>query len=84
MENLVYCLSPPIKVLTNHSLKQVLQKPDYSGRLLKWAVELSQFDVSSHPWTSIKGQALADLIIECTGKIEHTEGDTHQALRPLA
>lgn len=30
-----------IYVLTNFPLKQVLQKPDASGQLLKWAVELN-------------------------------------------
>ena len=29
-----------IKVLTNYPLGQVLQKPETSGRLLKWAIEL--------------------------------------------
>ena len=28
-----------IKVLTNYPLRQVLQKPEASGRLLKWAIE---------------------------------------------
>ena len=30
----------PIKVLTNYPLRQVLQKLEFSGRLLKWAIEL--------------------------------------------
>ena len=42
-----------VKVLTNHPLKQVLQRLESSGRLLKWSVELSQFDVSFHPRTVI-------------------------------
>ena len=29
-----------IKVLTNYPLCQVLQKPEASSRLLKWAIEL--------------------------------------------
>ncbi|KAM6567285.1 hypothetical protein CsatA_026413 [Cannabis sativa] len=55
----------PIKVLTNHPLWQVLKKPKASGRLLKWAMELSQFDIHYVPRISIKGQALADFITEC-------------------
>ena len=90
MEKLVYYLiitshrirpyfqAHPIKVLTNHPLKQVLQKPEASGRLLKWSVELSQFDVSFHPRTAIKGQALADFITECTGHTENTKEDDHR------
>lgn len=33
-----------VDVLTKYPLKQVLQKPDSSGCLLKWAMELVQFD----------------------------------------
>ncbi|KAI5335174.1 hypothetical protein L3X38_025307 [Prunus dulcis] len=34
-----------IKVLTNQPLRQVLQKPEISGRLIKWAIELREFDI---------------------------------------
>jgi hypothetical protein len=45
-------------------LKKVLQKPDLSGRLVNWAVELGQFDIEFHPRTAIKGQELADFFFE--------------------
>ena len=35
-----YFHSHLIEVLTNYPLCQVLQKPEASGRLLKWAIEL--------------------------------------------
>ena len=38
-----------IKVLTNYPLRQVLQKSETSGRLLKWAIELGQFEVNFCP-----------------------------------
>ena len=38
-----------IEVLTNYPLRQVLQKPEASGRLLKWAIELRQFEVNFCP-----------------------------------
>ncbi|XP_024028364.1 uncharacterized protein LOC112093682 [Morus notabilis] len=41
-----------------------LQKPETSGRLLKWSVELSQFDIKYVPRTAINGQALADFLAE--------------------
>ena len=44
----------PIVVITSHPLRNVLHKPDLSGRLVKWAVEISQFDISYLPRTSIK------------------------------
>ena len=35
-----------IEVLTNYLLRQVLQEPEASSRLLKWVIELGQFDVN--------------------------------------
>ncbi|XP_074355917.1 uncharacterized protein LOC141695578 [Apium graveolens] len=54
-----------IRVVTNQPLRKILHKPDISGRLVNWAVELSQFNLSFIPRTAIKAQALADFIIEC-------------------
>jgi hypothetical protein len=36
-------------VLTDHPLKKVLFKPDTSGRLVNWAVELGEFDIEYCP-----------------------------------
>ena len=55
-----------IEVLTNYPLRQVLQKPEASSRLLKWAIELGQFDMNFHPRMVIKGEALADFRVEFT------------------
>ena len=43
----------------------MLQKPDASGRLVKWSVELSEFDLSYRPRGAIKAQALADFMVDC-------------------
>ena len=59
-----YFQSHPIVVLTSQPLRQVLQKPELAGRLTKWAIELSEFDITFKPRTSIKGQAVADFIAE--------------------
>ena len=55
-----------IEVLTNYPLRHVLQKPEASSRLLKWAIELGQFDVYFFPRMAIKGQVLADFMAEFT------------------
>ena len=61
-----------IKVITNQPLRKILHKPDLSGRLIKWAVELSQFNISYEPRKAIKAQALSNFIVECSfGNQEH-------------
>ncbi|KAL0319705.1 UNVERIFIED_CONTAM: hypothetical protein Sradi_5232000 [Sesamum radiatum] len=62
-----YFLSYPVGVRTNTSLKQVLGKPEASRRLVKWAVELSEYDISYLPRMTMKAQALADFVFEMTG-----------------
>lgn len=62
-----YFQAHPICVLTNQNLKQVLLKPEASGRLQKWAIELGEHDISYIPRRAIKGQVLADFLAEITG-----------------
>ncbi|KAL0461265.1 UNVERIFIED_CONTAM: hypothetical protein Slati_0014100 [Sesamum latifolium] len=62
-----YFLSHPVGVRTNTSLKQVLGKPEASGRLVKWTIELSEYDISYLPRTTIKAQTLADFVSKMTG-----------------
>lgn len=56
----------PIVVLTDIGLDKSLEKLECSGRMLKWAVELSGFGIKYQLRTTIKGQALADFISECS------------------
>ena len=51
-------------MITSSSIRAILHKPNTSGRLLKWAVELSELDIEYQPRTAIKGQVLADFIME--------------------
>ena len=44
-----------VEVPTEYPMKQVLHKPETSGRLMKWAIELSEFDIRYKPKTTIKG-----------------------------
>ena len=71
-----YFQAHPIRVFTNQPLRQVLAKPETSGRLLKWAIELGQFEITYHPTTTIMGQALADFIVECMGVEELPDENT--------
>ena len=55
-----------IEVPIEYPMKKVLHKPETSGRLMKWAIELSEFDIRYKPKTVIKGQVLADFVMEFT------------------
>lgn len=59
-----YFQAHPIVVLTNQPLKQIWMKPEASGRLVKWAIELGEHDITFSPRNSVKGQVLADFISE--------------------
>ncbi|XP_012836532.1 PREDICTED: uncharacterized protein LOC105957150 [Erythranthe guttata] len=61
-----YFISHAIVVRTNHPMKTVMGRMEVSGRMVKWAVEMGQFDISYEPWIAIKGQALADFLQETT------------------
>ena len=61
-----YFQAHTIEVSTEYPMKQVLHKPETSGRLMKWAIELSEFDIRYKPKTTIKGQVLADFVMEFT------------------
>ena len=59
-----YFQAHQIEVRTSYPLKQVMHRPETSGRMLKWTIELSQFDIEYKPRSVMKGQALADFILE--------------------
>ena len=54
-------------------LKNVLQKLDVSGRLLKYVDELSRYDPTFEPREAIKVQALADFLAESTTSAEERD-----------
>ena len=43
-----------------------MNKPEATRRMVQWAVELNQFDIKYHPKTTIKAQALAELVAKFT------------------
>ena len=53
-------------------MKQILHRPETSRRLIKWAIELSEFDIRYKPRTVLKGKILANFIMEFT-PVEYTE-----------
>ncbi|KAL8102849.1 hypothetical protein AgCh_027393 [Apium graveolens] len=61
-----YFQAHQIEVLTNQPLRNIIHSPKASGRLIKWVIELGEFDIKYKPRTAIKAQALADFVVECT------------------
>ncbi|KAG7542873.1 Retrotransposon gag domain [Arabidopsis thaliana x Arabidopsis arenosa] len=73
-----YFQSHPVEVLTNQPLRTILHSPNQSGRLAKWAVELSEYDIEFKSRVSMKAQVLADFLTELPmpGTIEKSENQT--------
>ncbi|CAA0832670.1 Unknown protein, partial [Striga hermonthica] len=69
-----YFLNHKVKVRTNMPLGETLGQPSVSGRLVKWAVELSEYSLMYEPRRAIKAQVLADFIQEGTKVEEESEG----------
>ncbi|XP_070050881.1 uncharacterized protein [Nicotiana tomentosiformis] len=54
----------PIAVVTTFPVRDILHKPELSGRLAKWAIEMSEFDIEYKPRTAIKSQGLVDFVAD--------------------
>ncbi|XP_057756045.1 uncharacterized protein LOC130975243 [Arachis stenosperma] len=68
-----YFQSHTIIVRTDQPLRQILTRPELAGRLIKWAIELSEFDIQYEPRKTLKSQVLADFISEMTNDTQYTE-----------
>jgi ribonuclease HI/dsDNA-binding SOS-regulon protein len=53
-----------IAVITDYPLGDILRNQNATGRISKWAVELSALNIDFKPRTTIKSQALVDFIAE--------------------
>jgi len=54
----------PIAVVTAYPLRNILHKHELSSRLTKWAIELSEYEITYQPRTAIKSQVLADFVAD--------------------
>ncbi|XP_071700134.1 uncharacterized protein [Rutidosis leptorrhynchoides] len=77
-----YFQAHPIIVLTNKQIRQVLMKPEKSGRMAKWAIELGEHDIDFQARHSIKAQVLADFMAETTGTGEENNSTFAQIITP--
>ena len=63
-----------INVVMDHPLRKATNKLEAVGQLIKWAIELSEFDIRYQPRNSIKAQVLVDFIAEFTPSYGNLDG----------
>ena len=59
-----YFQAHPVVVLTDLPFRGTIHRPDLSGRMARWAMELSEYGIQCKLRLSKKGQVLADFIVE--------------------
>ncbi|VFQ90787.1 unnamed protein product, partial [Cuscuta campestris] len=65
-----YFQAHPVQVLSQQPIGALLRSPNAPSRMSKWAVFLGAFQIKFKPRPAIKGQALADFVVECTAREE--------------
>lgn len=65
-----YFKAHQVTVVTSYPLGQILRNREGTGRVVKWAIELSEFDLHFEPCHTVKSQALADFLVEWTPSAE--------------
>jgi hypothetical protein len=61
-----YFQADKIVVLSLFPLGEIIRNRDANGRIVKWSVELGEFDIEFCPRQAIKSQVLADFVSEWT------------------
>ncbi|XP_035544671.1 uncharacterized protein LOC108998997 [Juglans regia] len=78
-----YFQAHPIKGITSSPLHKVLQKLDISGWLVKWSIELSEYDISYIPKSVVKGQILTDFVAKFSNFREEIHKPPEKNLRQV-
>ena len=63
-----YFKAHQVTILTNQTLQVTLHKSDLSWQMLKWAIELSEYEIKYQSQLSLKGQVKVDFIVELLKK----------------
>ena len=63
-----YFQAHTIIVLTDKPLRRAMSSPKAAGWMALWAIELSEFNIQYRLRTAIKGQVVANFIVEFTLK----------------
>jgi len=59
--------------MTDLPIRKFLQKPDIAGRMVRWLVELSEFNIYYESRGPIKGQIYADFVVELVSEDTHSD-----------
>ncbi|RVW94628.1 Gypsy retrotransposon integrase-like protein 1 [Vitis vinifera] len=73
-----YFQAHPVIVLTDQPLRNILHKPDLTGRMLQWVIELSEFGIELQPRLSMKGQVMADFVLEYSRRPNQYQESSNQ------
>ncbi|GKC04567.1 reverse transcriptase domain-containing protein [Tanacetum coccineum] len=68
-----YFQAHPIIVITDQPIHQILSRLEVARRLQKWSIELGEYAIHYRPRVLVKGQILADFIVE---RLEEDSLDT--------
>ncbi|XP_075666802.1 uncharacterized protein LOC142636447 [Castanea sativa] len=63
-----YFQAHTVHVLTEYPLQSLLRRSDFTRRIAKWGTRLGSFDIRYKPRNLVKGQVLADFIVEFSTK----------------
>ncbi|VFQ69675.1 unnamed protein product, partial [Cuscuta campestris] len=69
-----YFQTHPVHVLSQIPIGTLLRSPNAPSRVSKWGVFLGSFHIEFKPRPAIKGQALADFVVECTAREVESSG----------
>jgi hypothetical protein len=61
-----YFQAHQIEAHTSSTLGEILNNREATGKITKWAIELSMYDIIYKPRTAIKAQTLSDFMAEWT------------------
>ena len=61
-----YFLARTVIVRTDQPIRQILGRPDVVGRLMKWSLELSEFDIHYESRKALKAHVFADFLAGMT------------------
>ena len=68
-----YFQAHTIYVVTQYPMQAMFHKADFTGRIWKWGAKIGTLDVKYLPRTTIKGQILADFVVEFTPTTEQKD-----------